>query len=95
MSWFDKYRKRAETSDFTKAELEAIFSFHENNPLAGLGDNTVRDRIIDDILGFGRMCISKAKNVTPRQPASAIRAPLPTETPLDLRAASLAKKAGM
>jgi hypothetical protein len=95
MKWPEMFRKRAEKSEFTKSELEAIFELHENNPLAGLGDNSVRDRIIDDILGYGRMCIAKAKGVTPRQPEAAIRAPLPTEVPLDLRAASLAKSAGM
>jgi hypothetical protein len=95
VKWNDMFRKRAETADFSKHEVEAIFALHENNPLSGMGDHSVRERIIDDILAYHRMCIAKVRNVIPRAPAPAIREPLPTDAPIDLKAAQIAKKAGM
>lgn len=95
MRWLDIFRKRAENADFSKQTIEAIFEFHETNPLAGLGSLSVRDRVIDDLIAQHTLVAAKIKNVVPRQPAPALKEPLPTEPPLDLKAAQLAKKAGM
>lgn len=95
MKWSEIFRKRAETAEFSKSTIEAIFQFHETNPLAGLGSLSVRDRVIDDLMAQHTLCVAKLKNVMPRQPAPALKEPLGTEPPLELKAAELAKKAGM
>lgn len=93
--WIDIFRKRAENAEFSKATIEAIFDYHETNPLAGLGSLSVRERIIDDLIAQHVLVASKIRNVIPRAPAPAIKEALQPEPPLDLKAAQLAKKAGM
>lgn len=93
--WIDLFRRRAENSDFSKGTIEAIFQYHETNPLAGLGNLTIRERIIDDLIAQHVLVASKIKNVVPRAPAPAIKEALQAEAPLDLKAAQIAKKAGM
>lgn len=95
LKWIDIFRKRAENADFSKQTIEAIFEFHETNPLAGLGSLSVRDRVIDDLIAQHTLVASKIKNVIPRAPAPVLKEALQPDAPLDLKAAQIAKKAGM
>jgi hypothetical protein len=95
MSWLETFKAKAGTADFTKETLEGFFAEVENDPLSGLGSLTNRDKVIDKIMAQHRIVVSQYKGIAPRQPAPALKEVINATDPLDLKAAQIAKKAGM
>lgn len=95
LNWSEWFKAKAGTADFTKETIEGFFAEVENDPLGGLGSLSNRDKVIDKIIAQHRIVISQIKGVVPRQPAPALKEVVNAEAPLDLKAAQIAKKAGM
>ena len=97
MAWSDTFfGPKAVTQDFTKETLNALFDEIENDPRAGLGTLSKRERLIDLIVGQHRIVLAQVKGITPRQPAPAMNdRPVEVASPVQLQAAKAAKAAGM
>lgn len=95
MSLLDAFKKKITDADFSKEVIEAFFAEEENDPLSGLGSLTKRDKVIDKIIAHHNLVVAKYRNVMPKMPAPLLKETTAPEAPLDLKAAQLAKKAGM
>lgn len=96
MKWAELFGSNAVTQDFSEKTISAFFDEIDQDPLAGLGTLSKRQKLIDRIVAQHKIVLAQYRSIAPRQPAP-IMNDRPTEVPvpLDLKAASLAKKAGM
>lgn len=96
MEWADLFGSKAVTQEFSEKTISAFFDEIDQDPLAGLGTLSKRQKLIDRIVAQHKIVLAQHRSIAPRQPASVLNErPVEVPTPLDLRAASLAKKAGM
>lgn len=96
MKWSDLFGSSAVSQDFTEVTLNGFFDEVEQDPRAGLGNLTKRALLIDKIMSQHRIVVAQMRGITPQKPPAALSdRPLEVQAPLDLKAASIAKRGGL
>lgn len=96
MKWSELFGSEAVTQDFSEKTISAFFDEIEQDPLAGLGTLTKRQKLIDRIVAQHKIVVGQMRGIAPQKPAAVMNeTPALVASPVQLASAKVAKQAGM